>query len=593
MFSALPHGKADPSAWARTATIVYQPIVSTASLQAHGFEALARLPADCPFAGIADLLDAAHEDGCLAGVQRRLGSRSLRGFALYPRALDARMFCNVDNRLADSPVASPDPALVLIAELGLKPANLCLELSVRTAPGSTAALSRRIDRYLRENIRIAIDEFGRSSSGLEMLMLTSPHYIKIDRLFIHGIAHSPRQQAIVAKVIGLGHSLGLLTIAKGVEDMPDFRLLREMGCDFVQGFLIGEPVPVEALKPDYSGCCLHEVRSVEIHPRVQDLMVRTAPLSLSDPVSTAVARFRNRSEIGFLPVVDDSGYVHGAVFEEDLYPYLFSEYGAALLANSGLNKRLDGLVRRCPISEATASPEAIVESYLVSSTDKGIVLTSDGLLVGMLSSQSVLKLSAERALEDARDRNPLTALPGNRSLGRHVDQILQTTGARTLVFFDFDNFKCFNDVYGFAAGDGVISEFADLLLAARHSHGAFVAHVGGDDFFASLRADAGETGRWVAYLQEAFRTGAAAHYTPEHRAAGGIWTNDRFGQRRFFPLLRASAVMLEMPADRSHLSRKAVLAALSSGKSAAKAAPDAMVAVTLPEPAGADTPANL
>ena len=580
-------------AWAGAATIVYQPIVSTASLQAHGFEALARLPADCPFADISDLLDAAYADGCLPGVQHRLGDRSLRGFALYPRARDARLFCNVDNRLVDNRTVSPHPALALIAELGLKPANLCLELSERGALASTPALSRRIDRYLHENIRIAIDEFGRGSSGLEMLMLASPHYIKIDPLFIQGIAHSPRQQAIVAKLIGLGHSLGLLTIAKGVEDMADFRLLREMGCDFVQGFLIGEPVPVEALKADYSGCCLEEVRSVRIHPRVEDLMVRPAPVRLSDPVATAVARFRERLEIGFLPVVDDSGYVHGAVFEEDLYPYLFSEYGAALLANSGLNKRIESLVRRCPISEATASPEAIVESYLVSSTDKGIVLTSDGTLVGMLSSQSVLKLSAERALEDARDRNPLTALPGNRSLGRHVDQILHITGARTLVFFDFDNFKSFNDVYGFAAGDGVISEFAELLRTGRHSHSAFVAHVGGDDFFASLRADAAATGRWVADLQDAFRTGAEAHYTPEHRTAGGIWTNDRFGQRRFFPLLRASAVMLELPAERRHLSRQTVLAALSSGKSAAKAAPDGVVAVTLPEPDRADRTAAL
>lgn len=593
MISALPLGTADPLAWARAATIVYQPIVSTASLQAHGFEALARLPADCPFADISDLLDAAHQSSCLARVQRELGQRLLRGFALYPHARDTRLFCNVDNRVADNRDVSADPALVLIAELGLKPANLCLELSGRTAPVSTAALSRRIDRYLRENIRIVIDEFGRDSSGLEMLMLATPHYIKIDRLFVHGVAHNSRQQAIVAKMIGLGHSLGLLTIAKGVEDIADFRLLREMGCDFVQGFLIGGPVPVEELKPDYSGCWPQEVRSFQVHPRVEDLMVRTAPLRLSDPIGTAVARLREASEIGFLPVVDDSGYVHGAVFKEDLYPYVFSEYGAALLANSGLDKRLEGLVRRCPISEASASPEAIVESYLVSSTDKGIVLTSDGTLVGMLSSQSVLKLSAERALEDARDRNPLTALPGNRSLARHVDEILHTPGPRTLVFFDFDNFKSFNDVYGFAAGDGVISEFAELLRTGRHSQGAFVAHVGGDDFFASLRADAAATGRWVAELQDAFRTGAEAHYTPDHRAAGGIWTNDRFGQRRFFPLLRTSAVMLEIPPERRHLSRQTVLAALASGKSAAKAAPDGVAAVTLPEPDGADRPATL
>ncbi len=572
----------DPIACAEHCEQLFQPIVSATSLIAHGFEALTCLPPGAPFADVHDLLDAAHQQGRLREAERMLLCGSIERFATYQWAGEARLFCNVDTRIFDDPLLVPSNVLEHARRLGLNPAHLCLEMSERSPPQSPESLARLTDVLIRNNVRIAIDDFGRGVSGLQCLMLLNPHYIKIDRLFIDGVARSARQQTIVGKVIGLSHALGLLTIAQGVENEADLRLLREIGCDFVQGYLIARPGSPVELKRDYSACCPIEMRTPSMPPRVAELLVPCEPISIDDPLAVALARFVKGTPFGMLPVLDRGGQVLGAVMEEDMQPYLFGEARAALLNNSGLDDRLEGFVRRCPISEATASPGAIVESFLVASGARGLVLTLDGRYAGLLSSQAILHLSWERALEEARDRNPLSALPGNKSIRDHLDFALRMPQPRTLVFFDFDNFKCFNDVYGFAQGDRVILDFAELLVKLRHAHNAFVGHIGGDDFFASVPGEEVQTGELVREALLRFRDRAETYYTPEHRTSGGIWATDRFGEQRFFPLLRASAVILELPASRSHVTQAKIIAALASGKATAKNSPEGLNIVHFP-----------
>jgi diguanylate cyclase (GGDEF)-like protein len=183
----------------------------------------------------------------------------------------------------------------------------------------------------------------------------------------------------------------------------------------------------------------------------------------------------------------------------------------------------------------------------------------------------------------ARDQNPLTQLPGNRSIARHIDEVLLRSGAQTLTFLDFDYFKAFNDCYGFAAGDRALMMFADLLRGLETMAGAFVGHVGGDDIFLSLARGEQESGSVVRTLCAKFAADAASLYSPAHRAAGGIHAPDRFGDERFFPLLRVSASMLHLPVARAHLTAAMVNDQLAAGKQMAKMATTGIATVRLPE----------
>src|ERR1700736_942507 len=93
----------------------------------------------------------------------------------------------------------------------------------------------------------ALDDFGTGYSSLGYLKQFPVRELKIDRSFIADIALKPRDRTIVRSTIELGHSLGLMVVAEGVEDAATLTLLRELGCDLIQGYHTGMPMAASAL----------------------------------------------------------------------------------------------------------------------------------------------------------------------------------------------------------------------------------------------------------------------------------------------------------------------------------------------------------
>ena len=103
-------------------------------------------------------------------------------------------------------------------------------------------LSTRVLSTLRElGVRFAIDDFGTGYSSLNYLQRFPVQAIKIDRTFVSGLRDGSDDETIVAAVTHLGHSLNLTVTAEGVEQVSQLARLRELGCDHVQGNLIGPP----------------------------------------------------------------------------------------------------------------------------------------------------------------------------------------------------------------------------------------------------------------------------------------------------------------------------------------------------------------
>ncbi len=156
-------------------------------------------------------------------------------------------------------------------------------------------------------------------------------------------------------------------------------------------------------------------------PRVADLLAPVEPMTPDDLLQTAAEVFRADPDLRVIPIVDQTNMVVGALLEEDVRRYLLSEYGPSLLANRSAAPRLGGLVRRFPIGEAFSSIEAIVNCYVASESACGLILAADGRYAGYLGNHALLRLAAERDVSLAREQNPLTQLPGNRSIGRHIE----------------------------------------------------------------------------------------------------------------------------------------------------------------------------
>jgi diguanylate cyclase (GGDEF)-like protein len=152
--------------------------------------------------------------------------------------------------------------------------------------------------------------------------------------------------------------------------------------------------------------------------------------------------------------------------------------------------------------------------------------------------------NVRRMREEARGANPLTGLPGNIRIASLMDAYLFEDRPFAVVYADLDNFKAYNDAYGFARGDNVILFLRDCLLrAADEAEGEFfVGHEGGDDFVVICGEEAWEP--YVEHLMADFDAGAGAFYTEADRARGSIVATDRDGTERRFPLVTVSVAVV-------------------------------------------------
>lgn len=570
---------------ANSCDYAYQPIVSTSTLLTHGVEALARLPEARDGAAILDLLDRAEQAGSVLDVEAILIGKAISKFAKSSLSSSMSLFCNVDNRIFAGRVPEFSTFERTVRDAGLSFDRVVWEISERTPIVLDGAVSEFVSKVARSEVRIALDDFGIGISNLERLLVVEPHYVKIDRCFVDGLARNHRKQAIVAKLCGMAHALGYNTIAEGVETEDDFRAAREAGCDFAQGFLIARPtLAADSVRPCYDGVIQRTTHSPRISPRVADLLVDVRPVSADALLGDAAERFNADQNLVLLPVVDRHGLFKGAVYERDIRQLLLSDFGRDLLLNRGAAPRVESRSKRCPVADVHASVDAIINAYVTADAASGLVLLDGGRYAGYLSNNAVLRLAAERDISEARDQNPLTRLPGNHAIEAYIAGKLIGSDPVTITVIDFDNFKAFNDRYGFAAGDRALQMFGDALRKLEHRDDTFIGHIGGDDFFIGMSCADDVARERIVELCGKFAGDAASLYSPAEREAQGIRGHDRFGTARFFPLLRASAGVLSLPSNRAVVSREMIEDRLTALKASAKTTGEGVACGSIFEP---------
>ncbi len=145
------------------------------------------------------------------------------------------------------------------------------------------------------------------------------------------------------------------------------------------------------------------------------------------------------------------------------------------------------------------------------------------------------------------DANPLTGLPGNALIKQKIIKSVRGNESFSVAYCDIDNFKPFNDLYGFSKGDQVILMVARVLKKCIRRYGStgdFLGHLGGDDFVMvgnpfTMRDVAGETVKIVSRNSKRF-------YDEKHKKVGGITGIDRNGIRRFFPLFGLTVAIVDI-----------------------------------------------
>ena len=223
----------------------YQPKVCLRNGAIKGFEALARwkhprdgLLTPAAFASV-------FEDVELAVA---IGERMIEQVAADVRRWrDEGLDCGrIAVNLSSAEFGQPNLAgniLDILSAAGVEPKSLAVEVTETVFLGQNSGLVTETLKTLHDaGIRISLDDFGTGYASLTHLKQFPVDEIKVDQSFVRGLEMRPEDVAIVSAVVGLGASLGLEVVAEGVETRGQANQLRDMGCDFGQGYLFSKPV---------------------------------------------------------------------------------------------------------------------------------------------------------------------------------------------------------------------------------------------------------------------------------------------------------------------------------------------------------------
>ncbi|MEQ8966620.1 MAG: bifunctional diguanylate cyclase/phosphodiesterase [Azospirillaceae bacterium] len=573
----------------------FQPIVNARSGATFGFEALLRGFDAMGLPSIFSVLDTADRLGVLHRTDIILREKAIAAFVERTGVARAaggggglRLFFNLDARVLASPDYRPHLTAQLLSRHGLLSTSVCFELPESQSVEDGWRIRSMLDRYRVQSYMLAIDDFGTGFSGLKLLYDQQPDLVKLDRFFVSGIDADHKKRMFVASIVQLARVLGIMVVAEGVETERELAVCREIGCDLVQGYLIARPT----LDPDGLHARYDAVAEAARRARrrgtgdqhlIREQIDPVPSLRVTATMDEVFEIFRLNKAQNFFPIVDDEDRPLGIVHEQDLKDFTYSQYGRDLLSNRSVGRRLAHFLSRCPQCEVDTPIEQVLTTYSLNENPAGILIVEDTRYAGVLSAASLLRILNEKNLAQARDQNPLTKLPGNTGITEWVAEARENEAeGHILAYFDLDNFKPFNDTFGFRQGDRVLLRFAELMRTHLEPLGLFVGHVGGDDFFAGARTANVDTVRAaVMEMLETFRRDVESFYDAESRERGHITARDRDGRQRRFALMTCSAALVRLPADAPRGDDEAIGRSIARAKRAAKRDPAGLVVETV------------
>ncbi len=531
----------------------FQPIIYSHSGKIYAVEALLRNVHEIPgLMSIDDLFDLAFNDDYLYELDLQLREKAISKFAKIKQS-NLKLFYNLDNRIIYNKNYSQGNTAKILKKYNLNKDSICFELSEKGTAIEQNALSTMLQRYKESGYKIAIDDFGIGVSGLKLLYFSEAHIIKLDRFFITNIDQDSKKKLFCSSIIEMAHIMGMQVIAEGIETAKEFYTCKDIGADFIQGYLVQKPTTnIDKIEKIYKNICSlisEDKRASQKNFIDEKFIENISPLNVNTSLYDLFLHFKENTKSHFVPITDEFGNFLGIIYESDIKKISYSQYGLSLAQNRTFSSTLLKYIKPALSVEISWGIDKILEIYNLNSNNSlGIFITSSDKYIGFINLNSLLTLSYKRNIEIATNQNPLTKLPGNNQIEKFIDKSFKKNqkDITHIIYFDFNDFKPFNDIYGFRQGDRAILIFSELLQK-RYSKDSFIAHIGGDDFFVGLKnKDKEDVFELTSNIQDEFRNSAKNIYSKEDKKNGFIISKDRFNEKRRFELLSVSAAIIEI-----------------------------------------------
>lgn len=566
----------------------YQPIVDIHSGWTFGVEALLRgWQGREAWSDIAGLFNFAYRNQLLKPLNQHLIEKATQDLISHHINPETRLFYNLDNRLFE--LFEQHPSLDLSTFLAIPPLlseRLVLEVSEQQAFNCYHNINHWLENLQQGQIQMAIDDFGSGFANLQLLYFTDAKYLKLDRFLINEINKDSRKRILTEHIVNLAHQLGTKVIAECVETEAEYFTCREIGCDLIQGYLIAPPTAINDIHKSYPIIQQLRQRHKRIktnHEFINRELDKSTPLKLDNTTDEMLQHLSQNRSKRLIPVVNQHHEPLGILEEAQIKAYLYNPYGISLMKNQSFRKTLPNFITSVPTINIHSSINTMLRIYNEQPHKRPLIITQNSQYCGILDEVALLNLIHEEQIAIARDQNPLTGLKGNHLIQDFLSAIIDDPSQPTAItYVDLNDFKPFNDFFGFRLGDRLLIRFAEILrdeCPETSDSGYFIGHIGGDDFFIGYRPTKEPLSeaaflKKISQIQTRFCFEAESFYTPEQREHQFLETTDRHGQTRKFPLLSFSAAILFINANETGLSPDLISHQVSALKKEAKAADD-------------------
>ncbi len=517
-----------------------EPLVELGNGNVLGWEAVFSLPQASNFQRMESLLLFAVETGLISELNQNCLIQSLDNAPCLNEG--QRLFLNLHPEALQQNF-SPDPLLQKLSELNLEAKNVVLQVTDTLNGFHGKEIVRQLQEIKKQGFSIGLDNLNVETLKLHLLTQLRPECIKL-RLPAQGVVDNSSSSLLIRELLAISEVINAKLIVEGINSPLELGKLTSMGVYAGKGTILTESsclLPDNPQEKNTMACA----NTAICRSPVGDLAVPACTVSPETPVSRIQDMLHDQAPLSQVVVVSNLKPV-GLIMKYTLDDQLSTQFGLALYMNRPIAKLMDTDFLQV---EADQALEDVARKAMKRPDDKlydDIVVTRNGDLYGLLSVQRMLDTMAQVQLELAKGANPLTGLPGNVAIETTIERLAKEKASTSLAYVDLDNFKVYNDVYGFENGDRIIRLTAKVLSEALKIHGEnndLLAHVGGDDFVIIAGPD-----HIAPICQSAidfFAKEIPEYYNEEDRERGFIVGTGRDGIKGHFELVSLSIGILD------------------------------------------------
>lgn len=530
-------------------TPVFQPIISLRDGNVLGFEALSRVSKPGIFDNVEEMFQCAEESGCIWMLEQVCRRAILREINVQKEALEqyrAKVFINVSPKVLHDEKFRQGFTREYTKRYGIDTERIVFEVTERERVEDEKSFQQAIEHYKMQHYQIAIDDVGSGYAGLNRICSLTPTYIKLDHALVRDCYRNPIKYAMIKGMVEFSHSSGTLLIAEGIETKKELEILIDLGVQYGQGYYLARPAHqlhfdnqevVQEIIAKNTSNHMHNHLGVKKY-YIKNLVRTGLTVAPQATVESVLSYMKKHDEVVGICVLDQE-QVTGVLTREKLFQKLSGQYGYSLYYKKNIADLTEKNFLMVDAYTSISSVAKIAMEREMDALYDFIVVKEEDKYAGIVTIQDLLKKAMEIDVDLAKCANPLTGLPGNIVIDQEVQESVESGKKCTIYYFDLDNFKAFNDVYGFERGDEVIRILADVLK--KHADvNDFVGHIGGDDFV--MICEGFQTFAFSEKIRIEFEQRAHMLYREEDRVRRYIQASNRHGVMESFPLVSVTIV---------------------------------------------------